>query len=155
MTRSTNRRIKASFLVALITLGGGASLAAAGPGHGGRHRHTDRCGCAVVEYAGRLTIDGCTTVIRADRGQLAQVARAFRSAGYRACIRDGRVVVDYGRGCRPRVRWSTDRSSAQLCWGRGSLEFSLRRAYAPRRVQLRPYRPVRPVRRTVRWGSCG
>lgn len=155
MTRSTNQRIKASLLVALITLGGGASMAAAGPRHGGHHQHSDRSGCAIVEYAGRLTIDGRTTVIRADRGRLAQVTRAFRNAGYRACIRDGRVVVDYGRGCRPRVRWSTDQYSAELCWGRDSLGFSLRKPYAPNRVQRRPYRPVRPVHRVVRWGSCG
>jgi len=148
----TRKNTRALAIIALLTMGVGAGFAqAAGPnrGHHG-HRHSATCGCD-IRIAGYLTIDGCRTKITAGRGMNAQIARAFRKAGYRAWIEGNCVRVDYGY-CKPSVRWSTDDYAAQLRWSWGDLHVSLREV---RRFNDRPVRVYRSHRPYYRRGICG
>lgn len=140
----TRKNTRALALIALLTIGAGASIVnAAGPyrGHYG-HRQVNAYRCD-ARIAGYLTIDGCRTTISSGRGLNAQVVRAFRKAGYRAWIEGGCVRVDYGH-CKPCVRWRTEDYAAQLRWSWGDLHVSLREvhryAHRPLRVS-RSYRP--------------
>lgn len=168
MTRNQKQLGRISTLVAILGLGLGSGLAqGAESGRSGwrsgdhrdhhsqnryeAHRHDDRCGCEVSQTAGFITINGCKTRIVSGRGMLAQVARAFRDAGYRAWIQDNCVHVDYGCG-KPSVRWQGDGYSVSLKWGWDTLGFSLRERYVPVR-EVR--RVVRPVHRVYSRNTCG
>jgi len=149
-TQQTQRnRPRSKFSLALIgavlLIGGLVPSAAAG----GRehHRHHSTCGCQAPEYAGKINIDGYSTRIRSDRPINRQISQAFRDAGYRSWISDGRVRVDYG--CyRPNVRWSRDRHAASFNWSYGELGISVRRYYQPSRRNRGRYGPRRVARRT-------
>jgi hypothetical protein len=154
MKRQQNLTIKAALLSAFIVIGGASSVAMAG-GDRGHHRHSDTCGCYTPQYAGSISIDGCTTRIRSDRPMYNQIAKAFRNAGYRVRVIGRRVQVDYGY-CRPNVRWYTDRYKARIHWDYSyhELSVSLRKydSYGDRR---RGYRGgVRIARRTIGRGYC-
>lgn len=154
MYRQANQIIKAAILSAFIVIGGASSAATAGRDRG-HHRHTDSCGCISPEYAGSISIDGYKTRIRSDRPMLRQIAGAFRKAGYRVRVVDGRVRVDYGY-CRPSVRWYTDRYKARMNWDYDyhELSISLRR-YDSHYDRRRGHRNgVRIARRTIGWGYC-
>ena len=164
MTPRSHHLTKRTIFASLIALTAGASIATAGSsydrhrGPGGGHLHSSTCGCpSHIQYAGSITIDGCTTRIRTDRPMLSQIARAFKDAGYHAWISRGCLHVDYGR-CRPRVQWRRERYTAGFDWDRGRLSVSLRRYRAPS-IRNRHYdhnrREVRRIiRRTSRWGTC-
>ena len=158
MTRKANSIFRAIFIGSLVMFGGLTPIAnAAGGGWGDqtRHRHSDTCGCERPTYAGKISIDGCSTRIRSDRSIPHQVARAFRQAGYQAWVDAGLVRVDYGR-CRPSVRWYRDGYSARLSWDCGELAVSIRRQYRGAiRGHHRGHRPVRrSPKRVIRWGIC-
>lgn len=158
MTRKNTLAHQITLISGLLVLGVSSGLAQAGErggGHRDGHRHSATCGCATVQYAGRITIDGCSTRITSGRGELAQIAGAFRRAGYRARVQDGALHVDYGH-CRPSVRWQADDSALQIRWRWDGLQLSLcavNRSYEHTRYERR--REVRPVRRAFRYGVCG
>lgn len=162
MKRQANQLVKAALMSALIVIGGVSSAASAGGdrgdrgGRGGGHRHNDTCGHHYSpEYAGRISIDGYSTSIRSDRPMLRQIASAFRNAGYKARIRNGRILVDYGY-CKPMVRWSTDRYTARFRWDHsyGELSISLNRYYSYSNRHQGRRRPIRVARRSIGWGYC-
>lgn len=159
MSRQSTITSRVGLLSILATLVAGTGLAHASggawSGHRDHHRHSSTCGCTAVEYAGRITIDGYSTQITSGRGMLAQVAGAFRRAGYRAWIEDGCLRVNYGH-CKPDVRWHTDQYSVQIRWGWDDLRLSLRRVYTSRYQdhRARPVRAVRPVRRNLSSRTC-
>lgn len=158
MARYNSIAPQIGLLVALLVVGVGSSFAHAGDrawGYRDGHRHHATCGCAAVQYAGRITIDGCSTRITSGRGMLAQVASAFRRAGYRARVQDGCLRVDYGY-CRPDVRWQADGFAAQIRWGWNDLRLSLREVHrSGYRDRYEHRRYVQPVRRVFRYGVCG
>ena len=127
-----DRKLKATFLSGIIAIGAVSSFASAAGDRGhrghdrGYHRHSAICGCVQVTYAGRITIDGCSTMIRSDRPMYDQILCAFERAGYRAWISDGCIRVDTTR-CRPRVSWARDSYNARFSWDRGRLGISLSR----------------------------
>lgn len=149
--------IKASFVVAILAIGGISSIANAGGNQGGRHhRHTETCGHSYsVQYAGKIFIDGYSTRIRSDRPMLRQVARAFRNAGYDACVKNGRIIIDYGFS-QPTVRWSTDRYKARFKWDHhdGELSITLSRYTRYDRGRRNRRNPARVARRSIGWGYC-
>ena len=136
MTRQQNHFVKAATITAILVLGGMSSIASAGHDRGyerrGRYHHVYES-----EYAGKITIDGYSTWIRSDRAMLRQIAGAFRRAGYRVRVIDGRVRVDYGY-CRPTVQWSTRGYKARMHWDYeyDELSISLVRHY-PRQQRRR------------------
>lgn len=155
MARKNANRI--ALISALFLLGTAGTMAQAEQGrhgHRGVHQHSATCGCEIVQYAGRITIDGCSTQITSGRGMLAQIATAFRRAGYRAWIEDGCLRVDYGR-CKPVVRWQADEYAVQIRWGWDELAVSMtpihRGGYSDRYERRRV---VRPAIRVFRSGSC-
>lgn len=129
-----NRKLKFAILSGIIALGAVSSVATAGGDRGyrggdrdrGHHRHSATCGCQQVTYAGRITIDGRSTMIRSDRPMYDQIVCAFERAGYHAWISDGCIRVDTSR-CRPRVSWARDSHNARFNWDRGRLGISLSR----------------------------
>lgn len=132
-SRQSNAKLKASIICGIIALGAVSSIATAGDrGHRnhdrdrGAHRHNAACGCVQVTYAGRITIDGRSTMIRSDRPMYDQIVCAFEQAGYHAWISDGCIRVDTSR-CRPRVSWARDSYNARFSWDRGRLGISLSR----------------------------
>ncbi len=155
MTRKNTFIGRIGLISILTMLGASTTMAQAGDrhrgGYGDRHRHSSTCGCTDYASAGRITIDGHSTSISSGRGMHAQIAGAFRRAGYRAWIQDGCVRVDYGH-CKPSVRWYADDYSIKIRWGWDELRLSTRRAYQPR---YQPRRVVYPVRRSVRYGIYG
>ncbi|MDF1808388.1 MAG: hypothetical protein P1U42_01700 [Phycisphaerales bacterium] len=155
MTRQSFQFIKVALFSSLIAIGAVSTTAAAGDGLQ-RHRHTSSCNHSYEpDYAGKITIDGYTSRIRADRPMLRQIATAFRKAGYRAWIDGNQVEVDYGY-CKPSVRWSTDLYRANFNWSYGDLCISLRkhRKYSYRGQSRRQHRPIRVARRSIGWGYC-
>ena len=152
MTRQSNQILKAALISALIAIGGMTSAASAG-GHR-NHRHSATCGCQSPEYAGKISIDGCSTSIRSDRPMNRQIVNAFRKAGYIATICGGRVVVEYVYD-QPYVRWSTDRYRARFSWDHsyGELTVSLNRYFRQNKRQRNRRRPIRVARRSI-WGFC-
>lgn len=154
MQRQQNQVIKAVLIAAVVMIGGASSVAAAG-GDRGHHRHSDTCGCYSPKYAGKISIDGYTTRIRSDRPMNRQIAGAFRKAGYRVRVIDGRVRVDYGY-CRPSVRWYTDRYKARMNWDHryNELTISLNKYYANRDRTRGHRNRIRVSRRSIGWGYC-
>ena len=155
MTQEKNRIGRSGLFLCVAALGLTAGMAQAADRthrHGGSgHQHTASCDCIGVQTAGYLTINGCKTRIIAGRTMNAQIANAFREAGYRAWVRNGCVHIDYE--CeRPRVRWSTDDYRASLKWGWDQLSIQL--SPAPR-YRYQPQRVIRPVRRAFRAPRCG
>ena len=129
----------------LVGLGSSPALASAPEYRGHGHSSYQHRGA----YAGEITIDGCTTRIRKGGHVASQIVRAFRRAGYSACVRNGRVQVDFSECSRPRVRWCAESYSLSMRWGYDTVCMTPRyRASHPR--PSRRYRP-RVVRR---WGLC-
>lgn len=152
MTHRKARLIGIAFISSLIALGSATSSASAsgdysrhGQNSSHRHRHSS-------DYAGKITIDGYTTVIRTNRPMLRQIAHAFRDAGYRAWVSDGRVEVDFGY-CRPSVYWKQGRYRAHFNWYDDDLSISLRRIrqYGYRESSHQRHHPIRVARRSIGW----
>lgn len=148
-TQRTRPRSKISLAIlgAVLLIGGIVPNAYAG----GRdhHRQSRPHSWQSPEYAGKIKIDGHWTRIRSDRSVNRQISHAFRDAGYRSWIEDGRVRVDYGHH-RPSVRWARDRHTARFNWHHGELNISVRRYYQPRRHRDRRHVPGHSFRRTYR-----
>ena len=109
------------------------------------HRHTPKAGTIRIGRD-RFVIDSR----RVDR----QIARAFRKAGYRAWIEDGKVYARYGWDCRPNVRWTTGTHSASIRYRGDCVIVDTSRCGAPRtfykpKPACKPWRPAR--RRSCGW----
>ena len=74
-------------------------------------------GCGL---AGTLSINGCRTSIRSGPGVDAEIALAFRRAGYDAVCSQGRVVVRFGHR-RPSLGWLDRDFTARFGWDRNYL----------------------------------
>ena len=80
--------------------------------------------------AGHLVIDHRTYTIYDNRDFHAQVAGAFKRAGYNAWCRGDRVIVDF-RDCHPAVRWSGSCYNVSYQRGKGRLELCFSRFHRP------------------------
>lgn len=131
---------------------------------------TTSCSWEGHSIAGRLCIDGCTTLIRADCDFREEVVRAFRRAGYQAFCQNGEVVVRFG--CRrPDLRWFGQGYGTRYRWEHGCVRISFFESACHscsdhrqpgwghrdtgRDVCPPPHRPHRPVVRRVGRGRCG
>ncbi len=102
--------------------------------------------------AGVLRINGERFRI-GDRRSNRQIVRAFRDAGYRAKIENGKVVARFTWCDRPNVSWRSGEQSARIRYFNGRVVVKL---IEPCHRQLRPDRscrptPSRPVHRGWGW----
>lgn len=125
---------------------GGIGLApATAQASGARIYHAGHASCSAYasHHAGVIVIDGCRTVIRAGHNVDAQIAGAFRRAGYHATCEHGRVVVRFGYR-RPSVRWSGDAFGASFSWERGCVVVRTHRNACGSCSSCRPAHPHGP-----------
>ncbi|MEQ8770564.1 MAG: hypothetical protein RIB60_08655 [Phycisphaerales bacterium] len=85
-----------------------------------------------------------------------QIVRAFRDAGYRARIQDGKVVASFSWCDRPNVSWRTGTLDARIRYFHGRVVVKLIEPCPPRirpvpACDIRPLPPRRPVHHGWRW----
>lgn len=102
--------------------------------------------------AGHLTIDHRTYTLYDTRDFHAQVASAFKRAGYHAWCRDNRVIVDF-RDCHPAVRWSGACYSVGYVRSHGRLEVCFTRKHQSRPVHHSPPFCNQPVYKPSHHGN--
>ncbi|MCC5824065.1 MAG: hypothetical protein LAT64_12300 [Phycisphaerales bacterium] len=136
--------------MAAAAVGGIGLLPATAQASGVRITHTSHswgghgsCSSHAGHVAGVIVIDGCRTVIRSGHGVDAQIASAFRRAGYHATCEHGRVVVRFGYR-RPSVRWSGEAFGASFSWERDCLIIRTRPNLCGSCSSCRPSRPSGP-----------